>query len=170
MRTQKLTRLTDTFDDWDEHAHYSPDGKKIAWMSSNGLGDLGITFDDIRNHTWGLKLKTELWIMDTDGSHKNQLTFFNGDPQYFGNVIISDSSWSPDGTKIAATMVYKDSRGLRDYKSRIILIELDFQRENLNPFTSESHNQDVPCENGTHLLWYDFLVMMVGDHTSTRPS
>ncbi|MBU7017413.1 MAG: PD40 domain-containing protein [Theionarchaea archaeon] len=169
LRTLKLTRLTDTFNDWDEHAHYSPDGEKIAWMSSDTLGDLGITFDDIRNHTWGLKLKTELWVMDTDGSHKKQLTFFNGDPEYFGNVIISDSSWSPDGTKIAATMVYKDSRGLRDYKSRIILIELDFQRENLEPSSGEFHVLNSPCEIGTHLLWlHGILVMMAGDHASTR--
>ena len=163
LETQNLTRLTDTFNDWDEHAHYSPDGEKIAWMSSNGLGDLGITFDDLRNHTWGLKLKTELWIMDTDGSHKKQLTFYNEDPEYFGNTIISDSAWSPDGTKIAATMVYKDSRGLRDYTSRIILVELEFQRESSRPFTTDFHIEDILCENGTQLGWlYGILVVMVG--------
>lgn len=32
-----LTRLTDSFADWDEHAHWSPDGQTIAWMSSTGF-------------------------------------------------------------------------------------------------------------------------------------
>lgn len=128
LKTQKVTRLTSTFDDWDEHAHYSPDGEKIAWMSSTDLGDLGMTFDDIRSNTWGLKLRTELWIMDKDGSHKQRLTFFNerGSPDYLGNqVIVSDSTWSPDGTKIAATVVYKEKNR---YKSKVLLIEVNLQK------------------------------------------
>jgi Tol biopolymer transport system component len=131
LRTETLNRLTDTFTDWDEHAHYSPDGKKIAWMSSTELGDLGITFDDIKNHLWGLKLKTELWIMDADGSHKKRLTYFNepGNGEYSGHVIVSDSSWSPDGGKIAACIAYEDGKDTRNFHSRIILIELGIQKK-----------------------------------------
>ncbi|MBU7025989.1 MAG: PD40 domain-containing protein [Theionarchaea archaeon] len=129
LKTQQLTRLTETFEDWDEHAHYSPDGQRIAWMSSTNLENLGITFDDLRYQTWGLKLKTELWIMDANGSNKQQLTSFNDpeNPEYSGNVIVSDSAWSPDGTKIAATIAYKNLKNRRGYSSRIVLIELDFQ-------------------------------------------
>ncbi|KYK35293.1 MAG: PD40 domain-containing protein [Theionarchaea archaeon] len=131
LETKELTRLTDTFDDWDEHAHYSPDGRKIAWMSSTGLGDLGITFEDVTNQMWGSKLKTELWVMDVDGSNKQQLTYFNGpDSEYSGKVIVSDSTWSPEGTAIAATVAYEDVRTSRRYSSRIILVELDFQKKN----------------------------------------
>ena len=36
LETHELTQLTDTFYQWDEHAHYSPDGEKIVWMSSRG--------------------------------------------------------------------------------------------------------------------------------------
>jgi Tol biopolymer transport system component len=141
LGTETLKRLTDTFDDWDEHAHYSPDGKKIAWMSSTDLGDLGITFDDIKNHLWGLKLKTELWIMDADGSHKQRLTYFNepGNGEYSGHVIVSDSSWSPDGGKIAACIAYEDGKDSRNFQSRIILIELGIQKKN---FVSTPHVEE----------------------------
>jgi len=37
LPTGDTKRLTDTFDDWDEHAHYSPDGKTIMWMSGKEL-------------------------------------------------------------------------------------------------------------------------------------
>ncbi|MBU7014690.1 MAG: PD40 domain-containing protein, partial [Theionarchaea archaeon] len=138
LKTENLRRLTDTFNDWDEHAHYSPNGEKIAWMSSTDLGDLGITFDDIKNHLWGLKLKTELWIMDTDGSHKQRLTSFNepGNGEYPGHVAVSDSSWSPDGTKIAACIAYEDGKDSGKFRSRIILVDLGAQKKD---FIGTSH-------------------------------
>ncbi|MBU6996566.1 MAG: PD40 domain-containing protein [Theionarchaea archaeon] len=134
LKTEDLTRLTDTFDDWDEHAHYSPNGEKIAWMSSTDLGDLGITFDDMRNHVWGLKLKTELWIMDANGSHKQRLTWFNepGNDEYMGHVIVSDSTWSPDGEKMAACIAYEDGRDTQNFRSRIILIDLGTQKKDFS--------------------------------------
>ncbi len=62
--TNRLKRLTETPNEWDEHAHYSPDGKKIVWMSSTGFDrDWG----DISGHNWQKYLVTELWIMDADG-------------------------------------------------------------------------------------------------------
>lgn len=126
LETGSTTRLTNTFDDWDEHAHYSPDGQKIAWMSSTDLGDLGITFDDLKYSTWGLKLRTELWIMNKDGSNKQRLTYFNtpGHPEYLGKVIVSDSAWSPDGSQIAVTIAYKSGDDLQDYSSKILLIQI----------------------------------------------
>ena len=76
---------------WDEHAHYSPDGKKIIWMSNKGY-----------NIAKGLK--AEFWLMDADGSNPKQLTFFNqpGDLHYISGKIsvAADSSWSPDGRQI----------------------------------------------------------------------
>ena len=161
IETQKLTRLTETFDDWDEHAHYSPDQKRIAWMSSTGFGDLGITFDDLQQHTWGLKLKTELWVMDADGRNKQKLTSFNGsgDPDYPGKVVVSDSSWSPDGTKIAATLAYKDSTGLRDYSSRIVMVELSFQEEKIEPTNVRFWIEGISEENGTYPLMADSILL-----------
>lgn len=54
LTSEKLTNLTHSFSDWDEHAHYSPDGKKIAWMSSTGLE---INWSDIKGHNWQKSIK-----------------------------------------------------------------------------------------------------------------
>jgi len=124
ISTESLVKLTDSFSDWDEHAHYSPDGSKIAWMSSTGL-DIHISFQDLKTHQWPHKLRTELWIMDADGSYKQQITHFNehGHPHYRGGeVIVSDSTWSPDGTSIAVTIAIKKDHGEEGFRSHIILI------------------------------------------------
>ena len=123
LETNELKRLTDTPGDWDEHAHYSPDGKKIAWMSSTGFN---IKWGDISGHNWARYLKTELWIMDADGSNKQRLTYFNepGHPEYMGGrrCIVSDSAWGPDGKRIVALLAYETQRGR--LKSKIVMIEI----------------------------------------------
>jgi len=112
LQTGELIQLTETFYDWDEHASYSPDGKKIVWMSSTGYSK-----DTV---------KADFWIMDSDGSHKQQLTFFNtpGHPHYTGYPIVaSDSSWSSDGKRVIAYMK-TESTGVGSEGS-IIMIELE---------------------------------------------
>ncbi len=119
--TGELRRLTPSFDDWDEHAHYSPDGRKIAWMSSSGFA---ITYPTIQGHEWAKYLATELWLLDADGLNKRRLTYFNepGHPEYIGSrSIVSDNAWSPDGRRIVATVAYETPQGLR---SKIVMIEL----------------------------------------------
>ena len=104
ITTQELTQLTNRPDIWDEHAHYSPNGKKIVWVSSDGY-----TYDP---SSWWQTLKTDLWIMDADGSNKQRVTHFNepGYPEYAKKrVIVSDSSWSPNGKRVVATLVYPDA-------------------------------------------------------------
>ena len=122
LETNKLKRMTETDNDWDEHAHYSPDGKKIAWMSSTGFD---IDWGDISGHKWAKYLKTELWIMNADGSNKQRLTYFNtpGHPEYMGGArcVVSDSAWSPDGKNIIALLAYKTPRGR--LKAKIVMIE-----------------------------------------------
>ena len=58
LEAQELINLTMSPDDWDEHAQYSPDGGKIAWMSSTGFD---IDFQSIEGHEWMKYLVTELW-------------------------------------------------------------------------------------------------------------
>jgi Tol biopolymer transport system component len=109
LRTQKLTRLTS--EGWNEHAIYSPDGRSIAWMSSVG------------NPSGG----TDCWLMNSDGSNKRRLTYFNekGHPEYAGRrVVVADLSWRPDGTAFAG---YTGGKLLTESSRdppRIVLVEL----------------------------------------------
>ena len=52
-----------------------------------------------------LTLKTDVWLMNADGSGRTRITYFNepGHPDYLGTrVVASELRWSPDGTKLAA--------------------------------------------------------------------
>lgn len=89
-----LQALTDEGEEvWDEHAHFSPDGSKIIWMSSKGND----------GSQKGAFVKTDWWVMDADGSNKRRLTWFNkkGAPEYIkGKAIAADVSWSPAGGEV----------------------------------------------------------------------
>lgn len=79
-----LTKLTQK--DYNEHAFYKPDASKIVWMSSTNSGTGG----------------TDWWMMNPDGSGKEQLTFFNekNSPQYAGHAVWAGlGSFSPDGKR-----------------------------------------------------------------------
>ncbi len=108
IESGKRTRLTDD-PAWDEHAHLSPDGRKLAWISgrwqpasmlrlnATGLSPLldffwivpGVFFEFI-NHPAGYA--TELSLMDADGGHIQRLTT--------AGEIVADNQWSPDGRRI----------------------------------------------------------------------
>ena len=125
LKTDKLIRLTTTDNDWDEHAHYSPDGKKIAWMCQTGYDVNWNTTPMYKHFDY---LRSELWIMNSDGSNKQRLTYFNEEEhrRYVGNnilkTIVSDSAWSPDGKSIAVLLAYATSRGRN---SKIVVVELE---------------------------------------------
>jgi len=122
LQTGKIMRLTKSLNDWDEHAHYSPDGKKIAWMSGMGFNTV---FHSIKGHAWKKYIKTDLWIMDSDGKNQERITFFNqpGHSHYMGGrTVVSDSAWSPDSKKIAALVAYVKNSG--QHGAKIVLIEL----------------------------------------------
>ena len=124
LETGTLKRLTETPADWDEHAHYSPDGRHIAWMSSTGID---ILWGDTTGHNWQKHLKTDLWVMNANGSEKRRLTHFNqpGHNEYMRGrrCVVSDSAWSPDGKKIVALLAYENRRG--GLRTRIIMITLE---------------------------------------------
>ncbi|MBM3128102.1 MAG: hypothetical protein FJ009_05620 [Chloroflexi bacterium] len=121
LTTQQLVRLTEN-SEWDEHAHYSPDGKWIAWISSTNIPQVkpqsleGMT----RNPP-----KTDVWVMNADGSNKRRVTRFN-DPNApegrdaSAGVIVGDLSWGPDSQSLVA----KIQRGRNE---SIVLIELGAQ-------------------------------------------
>ncbi len=104
----RLTRLTDDLG-WDEHAHLSPDGRKLSWISGRWrpasvmrLNDGTLSplmdffwmvpgiFFEILNHPAGYA--TELSLMDADGGRIQRLTF--------EGMIVADNQWSPDGRHI----------------------------------------------------------------------
>ncbi len=127
LETNELKRLTESDDDWDEHAHYSPDGKKIAWMSST---EFDIAWGDILGDGWQKYLITELWLMNSDGSEKQRMTYFNepGYPEYMGGrrVVVSDSSWGPDGNKIVACVAYSSAVD-REQITGVKMVMIEFE-------------------------------------------
>jgi len=71
--------------------------------------------------------------MNADGSGKTRLTYFNepGHTEYTGErIVAADSSWSPDGMRLAALLIILDG-GLRDLfgfaslGGRIVIIAFD---------------------------------------------
>jgi len=101
-----FTDLTNSPYSWDEHALYSPDGKKIVWISSLPFPNIipqygGLPWVDFRNY-----LHNEVFLMNADGSGVQQLTHFNdpSSPEYtaqFGDALYA--VWSLDGTQL---MIY----------------------------------------------------------------
>ena len=76
-----MTQLTTK--DYNEHAWFTPDGNRIVWMT-NAQASSG----------------TDWWMMNTDGSNKHRLTYFNepANKQYAGHAVWCGLvSFSPDG-------------------------------------------------------------------------
>jgi len=146
IETQSMTQLTDNPDQWDEHAHYSPDGKKIVWASSHGY-----PYDPSK---WQKSLKTELWIMDGDGSNKKRLTYFNepGRSEYLGSAIAADSSWSPDGGKVVVTV----GTGNRE-NTKIVLVEFtpEYLNRSIQRYIFNNSHTEGRCYPQHKLQWYE---------------
>ncbi len=130
-----LKRLTPTTEDWDEHAHYSPGGDFIVWMSGEGLD---VKFGSVSGNTWRKYVKTDLWAMNPDGSKRRRITFFNEDgsedSRWFrenvyntDRVVVSDSSFSPDGERLAATVAYEGPKMVGSGNIRSILAVIDLE-------------------------------------------
>jgi Tol biopolymer transport system component len=105
LETGETTRLTSN-DEWDEHAHFTPDGTHIVWTSSEGTPQKKSTsWGEMRENP----LLLEYWVMNPDGSGKRRLSGFNDplSPDYMnwkGGVGLGDFDFSPDGKSIIAKM------------------------------------------------------------------
>jgi Tol biopolymer transport system component len=105
-------------DDWNEHAHFSPDGSKIIWASSRDI-----------DQNDALKItRNDFWIMNADGSGKKRLTYFNqpGAPEYRPTFnIASDLSWSPDGKAFVAYLQLRTKgEAVNEFTGSILRITL----------------------------------------------
>lgn len=106
LATGQTENLTNTPDDWDEHAQFRPDGRSIVWASSRGRRE-------------GLNL----WIMNRDGSDPRLLMDFHrpDTPALTEGIGPGDSSWSPDGKSLAVYVIADQ----KETKGAIWILDID---------------------------------------------
>lgn len=99
--------LTNTPDHWEEDDCISPNKQYVVFMS-----DMTSKYPlNFANADWPSQPRQrEYFLMKTDGSSKEQLTFFNDStaPEYIGDgqkrTIVAACEFSPDGRSLAATL------------------------------------------------------------------
>jgi len=122
LKTQKVTRLTNTPLEWDEFAKFSPDGQKIVFMSSQDTAQNRDKNGDIV----GDNLRSDFWIMDADGSNQQRLSHFNvpGYQEYsLSGITVATFGFSPDGKALAVKIRRLPSKF--DEAEEIVIIELE---------------------------------------------
>lgn len=99
--TRRVQNLTNSPTVWDEHGVFSHDGSKISFMSSypyrSESGSNKLT-----------SLKTEFMLMDSDGTHLQQITHFNV-PSYpesqAKKTVAAVAGFTDDGSQLFATVM-----------------------------------------------------------------
>lgn len=119
--TGNYTNLTSSPNIHDEHAHWSPDGQKISWMSGPFVGGLAT-------------YQSELHLMDANGGNPVQLSHFTNPawPEYVQDTVVTpDHYWSPDGKRIYGFVHFINGSGWQTE-----LYQLEFMGPcGLNPAT-----------------------------------
>jgi Tol biopolymer transport system component len=108
--TGQVRNLTNSPTVWDEHGVYSPDGKKIVFMSS-------YPYRDEPNSYKVTSLKTDFMLMDSDGTHLQQLTHFNvpGYPESQPKgTVAAVATFAPDGSKLFSLVMAKGATFTND--------------------------------------------------------
>lgn len=117
LQTKQLTNLTQSPNFYDEHARFSPDGKKIVWGSSSCCKKYN------KQRFLGT-LQSEAFIMNMDRSNLPvQLTHFNtpGYPEYSNKRTGNwPTSWSPDGKRFITAQQFYDNTPARSYLITIL--------------------------------------------------
>jgi len=99
----KYTDLTNSPYTWDEHARYSPSGKKIGWISSLPFPNIIPQYGELAWFQYREHLHNEFFLMNSDGTDVQQLTRFN-DPQapehvsQYGDAMYGE--WNLEGTQL----------------------------------------------------------------------
>ena len=102
--TGQLQNLTQSPLVWDEHGLYSPNGRKISFMSS-------YPYRGKRDSYKASSLRTEFMLMDADGSQLQQLTHFNvpGYPESQPKrTVAAVAAFIGDGSQLFATVMATD--------------------------------------------------------------
>ena len=101
IQTGALKNLTNSPGVWDEHGLYSPNGKKITFMSS-------YPYRSEKNSYKTASLRTEFMLMDADGGHLQQLTHFNmpGYPEsQHAQTVAAAAQFYGDGSQMMGTVM-----------------------------------------------------------------
>ena len=88
--------LTPNTSSWNEHAALASSGH-IAWVTSEGE-------KFIPTRHWQTTLRTDWWLMSSDGQNKQRITYFNTSGHEQDRVICADSSWNAAGTQLVGTV------------------------------------------------------------------
>lgn len=106
LASGELVNLTNSPDEWDEHATYASHGDKIAFMSSICCEEFSVEEFSFLNLS---ELQSEAYVMNADGSNWQQLTHFNtpgftesSDEPSVATVV----GWHPDGTRLAVAQLF----------------------------------------------------------------
>jgi len=115
--TDALINLTHSVLQYEEQSVFSPDGKRIVYMSSAGQTPPFEPYRDFWN-----TFRTDLWIMNANGSDPRRLTWFSepGEPEYLPGAVnrAIPGSWTAEGRylyfdvarNIGDHQVHEDSR------------------------------------------------------------
>jgi hypothetical protein len=117
--TGAFRALTRTNGDWDQYAHYSPGGRQVLWASSRGLN---VRLRSVDGVNWRRGIKTDLWMMNRDGTGARRLTFFNEpgwrDHAWFearvaeaGGVFAADNAFLKDPSHVAVVLAWETKQG-----------------------------------------------------------
>jgi uncharacterized protein (TIGR03437 family) len=120
LQSNAVVDLTNSPNAWDEHAHYTPSGNGIIWMSS--MGNPAPT---------GPGVSSDYWIMNADGTDQIRLTYFNdpASPEYVtGHVTAADCAWNADGTSLVASLITDPAT----FGGELIVVNYDWATVNVS--------------------------------------
>jgi Tol biopolymer transport system component len=126
LKTGQYTNLTNTPEAWDEDSCIAPNGQ-IIWMSNS---ESRYKFDFSK--PWATQpIEREYYLMDSDGQHKERLTFFNDPqaPEYLGGrSLVAACDISPDGRYLAGTLGIDHGKGDRRENEELKVILIEFSQ------------------------------------------
>lgn len=99
--SRQCRNLTNTPAEWEEFIQPSPDGKWLAWVSSEGTPQPRNRQGDIKKGAFRL----ELWIMRQDGSKRQRVTGFNDSAKREhipAGAVVADFEWGSDSRSVFA--------------------------------------------------------------------
>jgi Tol biopolymer transport system component len=119
-----LSNLTRTNDAYEEQAIFSPDGRRIAFMTTR---DQSPRYDPSRDF-WGT-FRTDVWLMNADGSGALRLTYFN-DPahaEYLPGAVTRGFpvAWTPDGRSLYVDVAQNQGSTQTHETARIYRVNLN---------------------------------------------